>query len=179
MVSDVIIEDARWQALGLAALAERAAGATLTHLGLDVDAFEISILACDDARIMALNSEFRDKTTATNVLSWPSAARGATYPGVRPAPPEPGLDSELGDIAISYDTCAAEARAMGLTMTAHTSHLIVHGVLHLLGYDHIRDEDATLMEGDETAILGKLGFEDPYGSERQGAQGVPHSIGPE
>ena len=75
-----------------------------------------------------------------------------------------GLDGacELGDIAISYDTCAAEARAAGKPMTAHVIHLVVHGLLHLLGYDHETDADAALMEGLEVKILGKLGLDDPY-----------------
>jgi probable rRNA maturation factor len=76
--------------------------------------------------------------------------------------PTPGGMIELGDIAISYDTCAAEARAAGKPITAHVTHLIVHGVLHLLGYDHIDDTDAALMERLEVEILGKLGLDDPY-----------------
>ena len=69
---------------------------------------------------------------------------------------------ELGDIAISYDTCHAEAEAAGRPMADHVTHLIVHGLLHLLGYDHERDGDATLMERLEVEILGKLGLDDPY-----------------
>lgn len=68
----------------------------------------------------------------------------------------------LGDIAISYDTCLREAQSAGKPMPDHVTHLIVHGVLHLLGYDHVRDRDATLMEGLETVILGKMGIADPY-----------------
>jgi probable rRNA maturation factor len=69
---------------------------------------------------------------------------------------------ELGDIAISYDTCAAEAAAAAKPMQAHVTHLILHGLLHLLGYDHISDADAALMEGLEVEILGKMGHDDPY-----------------
>ncbi|QGX98870.1 rRNA maturation RNase YbeY [Roseovarius faecimaris] len=161
MLTDTLIEDDRWQAPELAVLAERAALATLTHLGLDAAAYEIAILACDDARIAALNTEFRDKPTPTNVLSWPSEDRAPDTPGARPAPPS-GPDPELGDIAIAYDTCAREAEAAGKSLADHTTHLIVHGVLHLLGYDHIRDQDATLMETTEVEILGKLGIANPY-----------------
>ncbi|MFT5744462.1 MAG: putative rRNA maturation factor [Paracoccaceae bacterium] len=71
-------------------------------------------------------------------------------------------DPELGDIAIAFDTCKREAADAGRTMADHCSHLIVHGTLHLLGYDHERDADATLMEGLEIQILGKLGIADPY-----------------
>ena len=68
----------------------------------------------------------------------------------------------LGDIAISYDTCAAEAAAAGKLMADHVSHLIVHGLLHLLGYDHIRAADGDLMEAAEVRILARLGLSDPY-----------------
>jgi len=162
MLTDILIEDDRWQDFDLAALAERAAAATLTHLGLDPAEWDISLLACDDARIAVLNADFRDNSSPTNVLSWPSEERGAEVPGAEPDPPEPGFDPELGDIAIAYDTCLREAAEAGKPLTDHTTHLIVHATLHLLGYDHIRDQDATLMETTEVAILGKLGLEDPY-----------------
>jgi probable rRNA maturation factor len=69
----------------------------------------------------------------------------------------------LGDIAIAYDTCAREAADGGKPLADHVTHLIVHAVLHLLGYDHENDPDALLMEGIETEILGKMGLPDPYG----------------
>lgn len=156
MTVEVEIEDPRWESLGLAELAETATKATLDHLGL---AGEISILGCDDARITTLNAEFREKPTATNVLSWPSAERAADTPGGAPHPPE---DLELGDIAIAYDTCAREAHASGISLDHHTLHLLVHGTLHLLGYDHISDADASLMERLELEILATMGVADPY-----------------
>lgn len=162
MTVDLIIEDPRWEEIALQALSVSAADTTLTHLGLDPDDWEIAILACDDPRIAALNTEFRDKATPTNVLSWPSHERSAITPGARPDLPQQGQDSELGDIAMSYDTCARQATAAGKSLPEHTTHLIVHGILHLFGYDHIRDQDATLMETTEVAILGKLGLDDPY-----------------
>ncbi|WP_138934372.1 rRNA maturation RNase YbeY [Roseovarius arcticus] len=162
MLIDVMIEEARWRTLDLDALATRAAEATLAHLGLNSADFEISLLACNDARIAALNEDFRGKPQPTNVLSWPSVERGADRAGDMPAPPRPGDDRELGDIAIAYGTCAAEAEAGEKPLADHTAHLIVHAVLHLLGYDHVRDPDATLMEACEVAILGKLGIADPY-----------------
>ncbi|WP_243614420.1 rRNA maturation RNase YbeY [Shimia aestuarii] len=162
MLTDTIIEDDRWQALGFEALAEAAAQAVLAHLGIASGDWEIAVLACNDARIAELNADFRDKAAATNVLSWPSEERGAEQDGDAPAPPEPGFDPELGDIAIAFETCAREAEEAGKPMADHVTHLVVHGVLHLLGYDHIRDKDATLMEGLETAILGKMGIADPY-----------------
>ncbi len=160
MTVDCVIEDPRWG--DIAALADLATDATLVRLGLEPSVFEVSLLSCDDARITALNADFRDKPKATNVLSWPSDERAAAIDGEMPLPPQIGPDTELGDIAIAYDTCAAEAAAAGKTIRDHTVHLLVHGTLHLLGFDHERDRDATLMEGLETEILGKLGISDPY-----------------
>ncbi len=154
---DLVIEDERWQAVGLEALAQRACGATLARLGV-ADA-EISLLACDDTRIAALNADFRGKPRPTNVLSWPSEERGAAEPGGAPSVP---VELELGDIAISYDTCLREAEAAGKPFADHVSHLLVHGTLHLLGYDHIDDKDAARMEALEVEILGKLEISDPY-----------------
>lgn len=162
---DIVIEDARWEAFGLAALAESAARAALIGLRLDPERFEISLMACDDTRIAVLNADFRGKPVATNVLSWPSEERSAAVEGEDPVLPlqrVPGAPEGLGDIAISWDTCAAEAAAAGKPMAAHVAHLIVHGVLHLLGYDHINDADAALMEAHEVRILATLGISDPY-----------------
>ncbi len=159
MPIETILEDPRWGAAGLAGIAGRAAAATLGRLGLDADAHEIAVLGCDDARIAALNTEFRGRPQPTNVLSWPSEDRAADRPGGRPPPPGPG---ELGDIAIAYETCTREAAEAGRPLGDHVCHLVVHGLLHLLGYDHIRDEDAALMEALEVEILATLGVPDPY-----------------
>ena len=156
---DVIVEDPRW--VDLDPLAARAVQAALGGAGLDATAFEISLMACDDDRIATLNADFRGKPQPTNVLSWPSAERGAAIDGEIPDAPDPA-DPELGDIAIAFDTCEREATAAGKPFAEHVTHLIVHGTLHLLGYDHERDADATLMEGLETRILCKMGLSDPY-----------------
>ncbi len=166
MCIDLIIEDDRWSATALDRLAPRAARATLMHLGLDPDAHELSLLACDDARIATLNADFRDKPRPTNVLSWPASDLAAPEDGGTPAHPEPNANDPetgfLGDIAIAYDTCMREAAEQGKPSDAHVTHLIVHAILHCLGYDHQRDRDATLMERLEIEILGKLGLPDPY-----------------
>jgi probable rRNA maturation factor len=162
---DVVIEDDRWEAFELADLAEPAARATLAELGLAAEGFGFCVMGCDDARILVLNGDFRGKAAATNVLSWPSEERGAEEEGDLPDAPEPGEPDDpesLGDIAISYDTCAAEAAAAGKSMADHVTHLIVHGLLHLLGYDHIRARDGDLMEATEVRILARLGLSDPY-----------------
>jgi probable rRNA maturation factor len=157
---DCIVEDARWG--DIKDLAQLATDAALTRIGVEPSVFEISLLACNDARIAVLNEDFRGKPQPTNVLSWPSDERGAFADGEMPVAPMVGPDNELGDIAIAYDTCAREAGEAGKTIRDHTIHLLVHGTLHLLGFDHERDRDATLMEGLETEILGKLGIRDPY-----------------
>ena len=155
-----MVEDKRWGDID--ALAQSATMAVLERLGVEPSMFEISLLACNDARIAVLNADFRGKSRPTNVLSWPSAERGAAIDGEMPLAPKIGPDNDLGDIAIAYDTCLREAANAGKLMRDHTLHLLVHGTLHLLGFDHERDGDATLMEGLETEILGKLGIPDPY-----------------
>ncbi len=168
MLTDTIAEDERWATLDFAALAETAANAALVYLGMDPALYEIAVLACDDDRIAVLNADFRGKPTPTNVLSWPAWELAAETEGETPDSPPPGfpeMPESLGDIAISYDTCARESEAAGKPIQDHVTHLVVHGVLHLLGYDHIRDGDATLMEGLESHILGKMGLSDPYSND--------------
>ncbi len=161
---EALVEDARWEALDLDALAERAARATLERLGLDPAAYEISLLGCSDRRIAELNEDFRGKPQPTNVLSWPSEERGAGKAGEMPhlPAPTPPMPLSLGDVAIAYETCEREAREAGRPLPDHALHLLVHGTLHLLGFDHERDADALLMEGLETEILRGLGVADPY-----------------
>lgn len=163
LLVDLLIEDDRWNGVDLQACADRALASVVGGLGLSDGAYEVSCLACDDARIATLNADFRDKPTPTNVLSWPSVERRPDVAGARPVPAEPG---ELGDLAIAFETCTHEAQAQGLDVSDHVTHLLVHGMLHLLGYDHETDEDATLMEGLETELLAKMGIADPYGDER-------------
>jgi probable rRNA maturation factor len=162
---ETMIEDARWEAFGLSPLAERAARAAMAGVGLPVAGLAISLMGCDDARIALLNADFRGKPQPTNVLSWPSEERGAEFVGEVPDLPEPGPAEDpepLGDIAIAWETCAREAEEQGKPMADHVTHLLVHGVLHLLGYDHVEDEDAALMEALEVRILATLGVSDPY-----------------
>lgn len=151
---EVILEDERWHDLDrLAAIAVPAA---LAGAGVG-GAREVAVLGCDDARILALNGGFRGKAVPTNVLSFPSAERD---PGTAPA------EVELGDVAIAFETCAREAIEQGKPFDAHVVHLLVHATLHLLGHDHDDDAQAARMEALEVAILGRLGFPDPYASDR-------------
>lgn len=162
MTVETLIEDARWTAIGLPVLAERSIDATLAHLGLRPEAWEVALLGCGDARMAQLNADFRAKARPTNVLSWPSEDRLAENPGDPPPLPKPRAGRELGDLAIAFETCKREAVEFGLQIENHVSHLLVHGALHLLGYDHIHDKDAALMEGLEVEILATLGIPDPY-----------------
>ncbi|MBB3993367.1 putative rRNA maturation factor [Sulfitobacter undariae] len=161
---DIVFEAGAWSTDEFTPLAQGAVIATLRHMALEADACEITLLACDDARIAELNAEFRGKPTATNVLSWPAQPVAPPSEGQAPPAVERGFDDmfELGDIALSYETCAREAAESGKPFSDHLTHLIVHGVLHLLGYDHETDGDAALMEGLEVEILGNLGLDDPY-----------------
>lgn len=162
---ETILEDGRWQDAGLAATATAALAAVLAELGLSGQAVSVCLMGCDDARIAALNAEFRGKPTPTNVLSWPAEDRQATHPGEVPPRPVAGPGDEaieLGDIAIAYDTCVREAAEAGKPMADHVGHLVVHGILHLFGYDHIEDADAALMEALEARALAQMGISDPY-----------------
>lgn len=154
---DIVIEDERWLDVDLPGMARRAAAAATAHLG--IDAPEIVVMGCDDARIAALNHHFRGKEAPTNVLSWPSVDHAPRAPG---AVPDPVETDELGDIAISYDTCQREAGAQGKPFADHVTHLLVHAILHLAGYDHEVEADAETMEDAERSILAGLGIPDPY-----------------
>jgi probable rRNA maturation factor len=150
---ETILEDGRWEAEGLAHLADRAFAATLVEAGLDAGSYEAALLGCGDARISELNESFRGPGRPTNVLSWPSDVRS---PGEVPG------DAELGDVAISFDTCAREAEAQGKRFDHHVLHLVAHATLHLLGHDHVNDADADAMEAAERRICAALGVPDPY-----------------
>jgi len=111
----------------------------------------------DDAAIAQLNQAWRGKVGPTNVLSFPAPA-GATTPG---------QPRSLGDVILAAETCLDEAARDGKTPGDHVSHLVVHGVLHLLGFDHVKARDATKMEALETHVLAGLGIADPYAKGAQ------------
>ncbi len=156
---DVLVEEARWTEVGLERLAETAASAALSAVGRDPGRHELTLLACGDTRIAGLNESFRGKPVATNVLSWPAFEGAPPEPGSALAGEEPLF---LGDLAIAYGTCAAEAAAAGVSLADHATHLVVHGVLHLLGHDHEVEAEAEAMEAIETKVLASLGIDDPY-----------------
>ena len=145
---------------GLAAAAVEATISATPYLTLkDIDAvLEIAIRLTDDAEVQALNRDYRQNDQPTNVLSFPMV--------------EPDLigalaqtdDEEvlLGDIVLARETCVHEAAARAIPVEAHATHLIVHGTLHLLGYDHMQDDEAEAMESLERQIMATLGLHDPY-----------------
>jgi probable rRNA maturation factor len=120
---------------------------------------ELSVALAADRRVRALNRAWRRIDKPTNVLAFPAGDVSAA--GSAGGPPRP-----LGDVIVAYETVAAEARAQGKTIAAHASHLIVHGVLHLLGFDHDTDAAAADMEAIEVAVLARLGVADPYRAPR-------------
>jgi probable rRNA maturation factor len=124
-------------------------------------AAEVSLLLCDDATMRRLNARYRRQDRATNVLSFPALELDPDR-----APPTPGpIPPLLGDIAIAAGTVRAEAAADRKPPADHLRHLVVHGCLHLLGYDHQDTAGAARMEGLERAILAALGISDPYACE--------------
>jgi probable rRNA maturation factor len=132
----------------------RAAGEALSHTVPTAAGNEISVLLCGDDTVSELNRVYRGSARPTNVLSFPNGYAGAE--------PDTVL---LGDVAIAFETVAAEAAASHLAIADHLTHLIVHGVLHLLGYDHQTTRQAEEMETLEIAILDRLGVADPYSEE--------------
>ncbi len=142
-----LVEDPAWRTpRGLTATLRRAAQAAL-----DAARFKgksaLTILLADDAKLQELNRDFRSLNKPTNVLSFPAAENPDGY---------------RGDIAIAHGVTSREAKDSGKTFADHASHLVVHGVLHLAGYDHERPRDAKAMEPLEVKILKKLGIADPY-----------------
>ena len=146
MAIDVEVEDAAWTKAEPQAepLAMKAAKAALGALAGDRD---LVILLTGDTEVQDLNRRFRAKDAPTNVLAFPAPASTA---------------GPLGDIALAYGTCAREAAEQGKPLAHHLQHLVAHGTLHLLGYDHQADAEAEAMEAEERRILAGLGVPDPY-----------------
>jgi len=145
-VIDVEVEDAAWTA-ALPDAEELVRVAAAAALAQEDPAGDVTVLLTDDASVRELNAQFRGKDSATNVLSFP-------------APTNP--EDHLGDVALAYGVCVREAAEQGKPLGHHLQHLTVHGVLHLLGHDHIGDDEAEAMEGLERAVLAGLGIPDPY-----------------
>ena len=145
------------------ALAERAAeGLAQVTPELGNPRLSTSLLFTSDAEIHALNREWRQRDKPTNVLSFPMLAREELLALPAEGPPE-----LLGDVALAHETCAREAAEKGVPLEHHAAHLIVHGLLHLAGYDHEASEaEAEAMEALETKALAICGIADPYGDRK-------------
>lgn len=153
VVIDLAIPCARWRRALPASekLARQAAQTALAQAGKKLGTAELSLVLADDETVAALNRRWRRRSGPTNVLAFASDERAA--------PPAPLL---LGDVVLAYETVTREARDQGKTLADHLRHLVVHGVLHLLGYDHDAAGPARRMETLETRILASLGVPDPY-----------------
>ena len=150
---DVSVEAGGWPGEDvLCTTAERAVTAALAEMGTEGET-ELSLLFTDDAHIRVLNRDWRGKDKPTNVLS---------FPAFRMSPGDP-LPPLLGDIVLAFETVSSEAALEEKPFEHHLTHLIVHGFLHLLGYDHESPEEAEEMEALERRILARLAIPDPYG----------------
>ncbi|WP_425420127.1 rRNA maturation RNase YbeY [Oricola indica] len=150
---DVGVEAGDWAGEDeLAALSRRAVDAAVARLGLGDAGSELSIVFTDNEAMRVLNAQWRGKDKPTNVLSFPAFPLS---PGDPPGP-------MLGDIVIAFETVKSEAELEGKPFDDHLRHLVVHGFLHVLGYDHENDTDAEEMEAAERAILADMGIADPY-----------------
>ena len=147
LLMDLRVENDDWQTLpDLEALCQRALEAGYA-LQAQAEDQHVDVLLADDGALEALNTQWRGKAKPTDVLSFPASE-----------PPE----HFLGDIAIAYGVAARDAETSGKSLGAHLSHLLIHGLLHLLGHDHIEDTDAQIMENLERTALETLGIDDPY-----------------
>ncbi len=152
---EVIRNDEAWPE-GLEARAEAAIAEAMKHARPRVTgAAELSILLTDDAEQRVLNRDYRGKDASTNVLSFPQIEPFAAVHGL------------IGDISLARETLEREAADLGKPFVEHFTHLVVHGFLHILGYDHVVDAEALVMERLETQILEALGIEDPYADDPQ------------
>lgn len=168
MTLDIAIDaDAEWDSSNdWASLARSAATAAIAEsafpqLGQGERSVELSVRLTSDQEVHALNSEWRGKDKPTNVLSFPMAEEDELAEAA-----EPGPELMLGDIILARGVCAAEAADKGVPLESHAAHLVVHGTLHLLGYDHMDDDSAADMEAREVRALARLGIGDPYEGER-------------
>ena len=167
MTLDIAIEtDGEWDSsTGRGELARAAATAAIAEsafpqLGQGERAVELSIRLTSDAEVHALNAEWRGKDKPTNVLSFPMAEAEDLAEASSPGP-----ELMLGDIILASGVCAAEAEEKSIPVDQHAAHLMVHGTLHLLGYDHMDDESAADMEAREIRALARMGIADPYAGE--------------
>ena len=150
-----------WHDLARAAATAAIAESAFPQLGQGDRPVELSIRLTSDAEVHALNSQWRGKDRATNVLSFPMAEASDLSSADAPGP-----ELMLGDIILARGTCAQEAADKGISLDHHAAHLMVHGTLHLLGYDHMDDDSAADMEAREVRALGRMRIANPYAESR-------------
>jgi probable rRNA maturation factor len=150
---DVIEDAGDWSRIPAAgALIEAAAAALADHPSFKGRAAAVACVALSaDSEIRALNKTYRGQDKPTNVLSFPATPEGGTMPAL-----------QLGDVMLALETLLKEASELGIDPRHHLQHLVVHGLLHLLGYDHLTEDEAQVMESLEAEILAQLGIADPY-----------------
>jgi probable rRNA maturation factor len=149
-----------WAELARSAAVAAIAESAFPQLGSGTRTVELSVRLTSDAEVHALNSEWRGKDKPTNVLSFPMAE-----PDELKMSGGAGPELMLGDVILARGVCIAEAADKGITLESHAAHLMVHGTLHLLGYDHMDDDSAADMEAREIRALARLGIADPYEGE--------------
>ena len=150
-----------WAKIARSAAVAAIAESAFPQLGSGPRTVELSVRLTSDAEVHALNSEWRGKDKPTNVLSFPMAeSEDLEGPG------DDGPELMLGDVILARGVCEAEAADKGISLENHAAHLMVHGTLHLLGYDHMDDDSAADMEARETRALARLGIADPYEGDR-------------
>ncbi|MGB0935010.1 MAG: rRNA maturation RNase YbeY [Alphaproteobacteria bacterium] len=149
---DISVESSLWDDVDLSIIETTLQSSWNDLVNSDLpEACDVSVVLTDNQHIRQLNQQYRQKDKPTNVLSFPTGE------------PIPGIDEwSLGDIILAYETINQEAEQQQKGFQHHLQHLLVHGLLHLLGYDHIEDSDAHEMEQQEISTLAKLGIENPY-----------------
>lgn len=145
---DLDVEDDAWRVIGdLDALVQTAIGGALEEGAPGLTGVDLDVLLTDDSTVADLNQRFRGKAGPTNVLSFPAPETARPH---------------LGDLALAYGVCAREAKEQNKSFAHHLQHLLVHGALHLVGFDHMSEAEAESMEALERKVLAMLGVPNPY-----------------
>ena len=167
MIEVAVLHEEGWPGVDWEMLGQRAVAAAIAHspyiaFATDQALYEVAVKLTTDEEVHQLNRAYRDKDRPTNVLSFPMVQQdllqgtGNTDDG----------EVLLGDIVLAEGVCASEAAEKGISIADHAAHLIIHGTFHLLGYDHMDDNEAEAMEALEVAALTSLGLSDPYGDRQ-------------
>jgi probable rRNA maturation factor len=167
MNTNVLFKDKRWTEVPLEEIAKTALNLIVDRFLGKNNNFEVSILASNDSEIRKLNKNFRGKNTNTNIISWPEYNPQSKQPGdfpkqINKSKSDPEGKTFLGNLAISFERCSTEAEEKNINFEDHILHLLLHGYLHLVGFNHQNELDATLMENIEIRLLSGVGIKNPY-----------------